>query len=140
MIPPAHAFPVLPIRVPSRLSYKKSYSNTKYKGLVHSGSAAFGNAATRIEAFVASGGAYVYGSYPDIDGLFREQGTEIDKKRREAMLHRIQQLIHDKAMVAPIVQVGLMSGYGPRVEESALGLITGYSFSAPYEDVRLKGK
>jgi peptide/nickel transport system substrate-binding protein len=42
--------------------------------------------------------------------------------------------------VAPIVQVGLMSGYGPRVEESGLGLITGYSFAAPYEDVRLKGK
>jgi peptide/nickel transport system substrate-binding protein len=43
-------------------------------------------------------------------------------------------------MVAPIWQVGLMSGYGSRVEESGLGLITGYSFSAPYEDVRLKGK
>jgi hypothetical protein len=26
------------------------------------------------------------------------------------------------------------------VEEVGLGLITGYSFSAPYEDVRLKGK
>ena len=98
------------------------------------------NAATRIEAFVASGGAYVYGSYPDIDGLFREQGTELDKKRREATLHRIQQFVHEKAMVAPIWQVGLMSGYGSRVEESGLGLITGYSFSAPYEDVRLKGK
>jgi len=48
--------------------------------------------------------------------------------------------MHDKAMVAPVVQVGLMSGHGARVEESGLGLITGYSFSAPYEDVRLKGK
>src|SRR3989449_6381512 len=47
------------------------------------------NAATRIEAFVASGGTYVYGSYPDIDGLFREQATELDRKRREATLHRI---------------------------------------------------
>jgi hypothetical protein len=26
------------------------------------------------------------------------------------------------------------------VEESGLGLITGYSFSGPYEDVRLKGR
>ena len=47
---------------------------------------AFGNAPTRIEAFVAGGGAYVYGSYPDIDGLFREQGAELDRKRREAAL------------------------------------------------------
>jgi peptide/nickel transport system substrate-binding protein len=128
------------LRPLERAAFQKGYADKKYKNLVQTGSAAFGNAATRIEAFIASGGAYVYGSYPDIDGLFREQGTELDKKRREATLHRIQQLIHDKAMVAPIVQVGLMSGYGARVEESGLGLITGYSFSAPYEDVRLKGK
>src|SRR5437867_1659049 len=128
------------LRPLERAAFQKGYSDKKYRNLVHSGSAAFGNAATRIEAFIASGGAYVYGSYPDIDGLFREQATELDKKRREATLQRIQQLIHEKAMVAPIVQVGLMSGYGPRVEESGLGLITGYSFSAPYEDVRLKGK
>jgi peptide/nickel transport system substrate-binding protein len=128
------------LRPLERAAFQKGYGEKKYRGLVHTGSAAFGNAATRIEAFVASGGAYVYGSYPDIDGLFREQATELDRKRREAMLHRIQQLMHDKAMVAPIVQVGLMSGYGPRVEASGLGLITGYSFSAPYEDVRLKGK
>jgi peptide/nickel transport system substrate-binding protein len=128
------------LRPLERAAFQKGYGEKKYRNLVHSGSAAFGNAATRIEAFIASGGVYVYGSYPDIDGLFREQATELDKKRREATLHRIQQLVHDKAMVAPIVQVGLMSGYGPRVEESGLGLITGYSFSAPYEDVRLKGK
>jgi peptide/nickel transport system substrate-binding protein len=128
------------LRPLERAAFQKGYGEKKYRNLVHSGSAAFGNAATRIEAFIASGGVYVYGSYPDIDGLFREQATELDKKRREATLQRIQQLMHDKAMVAPIVQVGLMSGYGPRVEESGLGLITGYSFSAPYEDVRLKGK
>ena len=128
------------LRPLERAAFQKGYGEKKYRNLVHTGSAAFGSAATRIEAFIASGGVYVYGSYPDIDGLFHEQATELDKKRREATLHRIQQLIHDKAMVAPIVQVGLMSGYGPRVEESGLGLITGYSFSAPYEDVRLKGK
>ena len=50
---------------------------------------------------MVAGGAYVYGSYPDIDGLFREQGTELDRKRREATLNRIQQLVHDKAMFAP---------------------------------------
>ena len=128
------------LRPLERASYNKGQVDKKFRNLVLSASAAFGSAPTRLEAFVVGGGAYVYGSYPDIDGLFREQGTELDKKRREATLHRIQQLIHDKAMVAPIVQVGLMSGYGARVAESGLGLITGYSFSAPYEDVRLKGK
>jgi len=127
------------LRPVERAAFQKGLAERKYRNLVQAGSAAFGNAATRIEAWVASGGTYVYGSYPDIDGLFREQATELDRKRREAMLHRIQQLIHDKAVVAPIVQVGLMNGHGPRVEESGLGLITGYPFSAPYEDVRLKG-
>src|SRR5712692_1510513 len=128
------------LRPLERAAYNKGQVEKTFKNLVLSASAAFGNAPTRLEAFVAAGGAYVYGSYPDIDGLFREQGAELDKKRREATLHRIQQLVHEKAMFAPIVQVGLMSGYGARVEESGLGLITGYSFSAPYEDVRLKGK
>ena len=73
------------------------------------------------------------------DGLFLEQATEVDRKRREATLHRIQQLIHDKAMVAPISQLASMTGVGPRVDESGIGLVAGYAFfSAPYEDVKLK--
>ena len=80
------------------------------------------------------------GSYVDIDGLFREQAAELDPKRREAILHRIQQLVHDKAMFAPILASAALTGVGPRVEEAGLGLIAGYSFSAPYEDVKLKGK
>jgi len=123
-----------------RASYNKGQVEKKFKGLVLSASAAFGSAPTRLEAFVVAGGAYVYGSYPDIDGLFREQATELDRKRREATLHRIQQLVHEKAMFAPIMQLAAMGGYGPKVEESGLGLITGFPFSGPYEDVKLKGK
>ncbi len=81
-------------------------------------SGAFGNAATRLENFVVAGGAYVYGSYPDIDGLLGEQAAELDRKRREAILHRIQQLVHDKAMYAPIWELGFIHAQGPRVAES----------------------
>jgi hypothetical protein len=31
-------------------------------------------------------------------------------------------------------------GIGPRVAESAIGLIAEYPFSAPYEDLKLKAK
>jgi peptide/nickel transport system substrate-binding protein len=82
----------------------------------------------------------VYGGYPDIDGLFREQAGELDRKRREAMLQRIQQLMHEKVMYAPIWELGFIHAQGPRVAESGLGLIPGWAFSAPYEDVKLKGK
>ena len=128
------------LRPLERAAYFRGFAEKKHRGLILGASGAYGNAATRIEAFVAGGGTYVYGSYADIDGLFREQANELDPKRREATLHRIQQLIHDKAMVAPIWLNAGLSGLGPRVEESGIGVIAGYAFSAPYEDVKLKGK
>jgi len=94
--------------------------------------------AEHVAAFVAAGGTYVYGSYPDIDGLFREQAAELDRKRREAILNRIQQLVHERTIYAPIWQLGFLNGVGPRVEESSLGAIPGFAYSGPYEDVKLK--
>ena len=49
-------------------------------------------------------------------------------------------LMHEKAMYAPIWELGFIHASGPRVAESGLGLITSWAFSAPYEDVKLKGK
>ena len=43
-------------------------------------------------------------------------------------------------MFAPIYELAFLTGVGRRVEESGLGLIAGYAFSAPYEDVKLKAK
>ena len=59
---------------------------------------------------------------------------------RKAILHRIQQLVCERAMCAPIYELAFISGVGRRVEEPGLGLIAGYAFSAPYEDVKLRGK
>jgi peptide/nickel transport system substrate-binding protein len=128
------------VRPLERAAFFKGFQEKKLKNLVYALSGAFGNAASRLENFVVAGGPYVYGSYPDIDGLFREQAGEVDRKRREATLHRIQQLVYDKAMFAPIWELGFIHAQGPRVAESGLGLITGWAFSAPYEDVKLKGK
>src|SRR2546428_595505 len=128
------------LRPLERAAFLKGFAEKKFKNLMYANSAVFGNAATRIEAFVASGGMYVYGGYPDIDGLFREQTAEMDRKRREAALHRIQQLMHEKAMFAPLWEPAILVGVGPRVEEAGLGLIRGYPYSAPYEDLKLKGK
>ena len=126
------------LRPLERAAFFKSYQEKKLKNLAYSISGAFGNAPIRLETFVVAGGPFVYGSYSDIDGLFREQAAELDRKRREATLHRIQQLVHDKVMYAPIWELGFIHAQGPRVAESGLGLITGWAFSAPYEDVKLK--
>jgi peptide/nickel transport system substrate-binding protein len=121
-----------------RAAILKANQEKKLTGLNVGGSAAFGNAATRIEAYVGAGGLYVYGSHPDIEGLFREQAAETDKKRREAILHKIQQLMHERVMFSPILEPAFLNGYGPKVAESGLGLISVHAYSAPYEEVRLK--
>jgi len=126
------------LRPIERAAFAKGYSEKKYRNIIQGGSGAFGNAATRMETFVVKGGAYVYGSYPDIDALFVQQTEEINKTARAAILLRMQQLVHERAVYAPLWQLGFLSGHGPRVEESGLGLIGGYPYSSPYEDLRLK--
>src|SRR5436309_15906257 len=91
---------------------------------IYSLSGAFGNTAIRLDTFVASGAIYAYGGYPDIDGLLREQAAELDRKRREQPLHRIQQLLDDKAMSAPTCELGFIHEQGQRVAGPGLGLIT----------------
>jgi peptide/nickel transport system substrate-binding protein len=128
------------LRPLERAAFIAQNRDKKLKNIIQTASGAAGNAATRLDAFVAAGGTFTYGSYPDIEGLVREQAGENDSKRREAIVHRIQQLIHDKAMFAPIWELAFLNGYGPRIAESGLTLIAGHPYSSPYEDVRLKGK
>jgi peptide/nickel transport system substrate-binding protein len=128
------------LRPLERAAFNKSIADKKLKNLVQIIGGSFGNAATRLEAYVVSGGQFAYGGYPDVDGLFREQATELDRAKREAMLHRVQQLVSEKVMVAPMYELAFVNGVGRRVDESGLGLIAGYAFSAPYEDLKLKAK
>src|SRR5262249_9903675 len=128
------------LRPLERAAFFKEYQEKRLKHIIQSGSAAFGNAATRLDAFVASGGPFTYGTSPDIEGLIREQETAPDRAKRDAILHKIQQLIHEKVMFGPLIEPAILNGHGPRVEESAIGLITNMAGSTPYEELRLKGK
>ncbi|HTE37980.1 MAG TPA: ABC transporter substrate-binding protein [Reyranella sp.] len=128
------------LRPLERAAFFKAYSEKKLKNVVQGASGAFGNCATRAESFVVTGGPYAYGSYPDIDALFAEQAVQMDQAKRVAILHRLQQLVHDKAIYAPIWQQAFISGIGPKVGQSGFGLIKGFPYTAPYEDLTLKGK
>jgi len=127
------------MRAIERGAYFTQLREKKLRPLVYFATATYGNAATRIDAFVAANGTFTYGSYPDIEGLIREQATERDRKRREATLHRIQQLMHERVMFLPVWNIAGIHAYGPRVAESGFGLIANYLWSGPYEEVRLKG-
>jgi peptide/nickel transport system substrate-binding protein len=126
------------LRPMERASFYKADQEKQFKHLVRVGSGAAGNAATRIEAFVISGGIRAYGGYPDIDSLFRDQAVEMDRKRREALLHKIQQLMHERSMFGPIIEQAALTGVGPRLAE--VPTITGHPFVSPYEDLKLKGR
>jgi peptide/nickel transport system substrate-binding protein len=128
------------LRPLERAAFNKSIADKKLRNLIQVLAGTSGNAATRLEAYAVSGGTFAYGGYPDIDGLFREQATELDRARRQATLQRIQQLVHERTMTAPIYELAFLTGVGRRLDESGLGLIAGYAFSAPYEDVKLKAK
>ncbi len=128
------------VRGLERAGFLKENAEKKLRPLTRMGSAAAGNAATRLDAFVVSEGTYAYGGYPDIDGLVREQAAEMDRKKREAVLHKIQQLMHERAMFLPLTEPALLNGVGARVADAGLGLIANYLYSAPYEDVKLKAQ
>jgi len=81
---------------------------------------------------VLSTGIRSYGGYPDIDALFRDQAAEMDRKRREATLHKIQQLMYERAMFASIVEPAFLTGVGSRMAE--LPTITGHPYLSPYEE------
>ena len=122
-----------------RAGFFAGYSNKKYaRGIIQGASAAFGNAATRLASFVVKDGAFVYGSYPDIDNLYPQQADEMDPKERTVILTKMQQLVYDKAIYAPIWQLGFINAVGPRVGESSFGQIPGFAYTAPFEDLTIK--
>ena len=122
-----------------RAGFFAGYASKKYtKGIIQGASGAFGNAATRLAAFVVKDGAFAYGSYPDIDALYPQQADELDHEKRASMLAKMQQLVHDKAIYAPIWQLGFLNGVGPRVGEAGFGQIPGFAYTAPFEDLTIK--
>ncbi len=130
----------LKLRPLERAAFFKEYGEKKLKYVILSGSGAPGNAPTRLEAYAVTGGRYVYGSYPEIDGLYTEQAKEMSPRVRQQILFKMQQLVHERVMFGPVIEPAFLNGVGSRVEESGLGLIANHAYSAPYEDLRLKKK
>ena len=126
------------MRTMERAAFYSALASKKLHGLCVCINAVYGNAASRMAELVPSDGAFAYGSYPDIDALYKQQARETDRKRREAMLHQMQRLLHERVRFGPIYEYIWPSGVGPRVAEPALMLIDPYPWSAPLEDVRLK--
>ena len=109
------------LRPLERAAFFEGYSNKKFKtGLIQAASGAFGNAATRLASFAVKGGAYAYGDYPELDALYQQQAVELDHAKRAAILAKMQQILHDKTIYAPLMQLAFINGIGPRTGEFGL--------------------
>jgi hypothetical protein len=71
-----------------------------------------------------------------LDGPVAEE-VKRDSAKREAILHRIQELSMERVMFAPIFDFRALMGVGPRVAEHTINSIPVYPFPA-YEDIKLK--
>ena len=126
------------VRTMERAAFYAALATKKLRGLCVCINAVYGNAASRLSETVPGDGVYAYGSFPDIDALYKQQARETDRKKREVLLRQIQQLLYERVRFGPIYDYIWPSGVGPRVEEPALMLINPYPWSAPLEEVRLK--
>ena len=125
------------VRPMERAAMQTAQKEKTVKGLTRQGSGAFGNAATRIEAFMYSQGAQSFLRDADIDAWYTQQITVRDPQQRQALLHKIQQKAYDEARFIPIWENAFLCASGPRVAVSGLHGDS-FAYSAPYEDVQLK--
>jgi peptide/nickel transport system substrate-binding protein len=125
------------LRSMERAAFYAAWQEKKLTPLYMAAAGNSGNAASRVESFIYSKGAYANGGYPDIDELFLQQAKERDSQKREAILHKIQQLTIDRAMFAPIMDLRALMGVGPRIKNHLIGEVWMSAFPS-YEDMEVK--
>ena len=120
-----------------RATFYATWQEKKLRGIFMTAVGNSGNAGSRVESFIQSKGAYAYGGYPDIDDLFQQQARERDVKKREVLLHKIQQLTIDRVMYAPVMDLRALMGIGPRIAKHTITDVWMSPWPA-VEDVTLK--
>ena len=126
------------MRTMERAAMTAAWRERKLKNVIVGITGAGGNAATRLEAYVSKTGIYTAGVIPEVEDLFQRQARETDVKKREALLHQIQGILHEQVTHVPIYELAFIWGVGPRVDEPGVNLIRSFAYSGPLEDLRVK--
>jgi ABC-type transport system substrate-binding protein len=90
-----------------------------------------------VESFVTKTGAFAFGSLPEAADLFRRRALELDRRKREAILHQLARVLHEQVTQVPVYHLGFPIGVGPRVEDIMAAAIPGF-YMSPYEDLKLR--
>ena len=69
---------------------------------------------------------------------FRSRPTNSTARSARQILHKMQQLVYEKAIFAPIWELAFINGVGPRLGESSFGRIAGFPYTAPFEDLTIQ--
>ena len=64
--------------------------------------------------------------------------AERDIEKREALLHKIQQLTIERVMFAPVMDLRTLNGIGPRIAKHTITDVWMSPFPS-YEDMEIKG-
>jgi hypothetical protein len=106
------------VRLMERATFFSAWHEKKLRGLILGVAAMQGNAATVLETVAVRGGYYADGSYPDIDELFRQQATERDRQKRQALLHEIQRRLAEGSQMN--IGIGLPAQFPDAAPDSVL--------------------
>src|SRR2546428_312164 len=126
------------IRTMERAAMTTAWREKKLKNVIVGITGAGGNAATRLDAYISKNGIYTSGVMPDVEDLFQRQARETDVKKREALIHQIQEILHERVTHIPLYELAFIWGVGPRMEEAGINLIRSFAYSGPLEDLKLK--
>ena len=125
------------IHLMERAAYCAKQHNHQLRGVLFDTSSAGGTASARLTRAVTviSDG---FGKYDDIQALMKSQAVENNPEKRKEILHKIQQLVHDRYMFLPIHQNGNPCGIGPRVKVHAMNMSAAPCYwPAPYDEMQL---
>ncbi|MBM3226043.1 MAG: ABC transporter substrate-binding protein, partial [Candidatus Tectomicrobia bacterium] len=117
------------VRPMERAAHQAGLREKTFKHLAFQGSGAFGNAATRLDAFATTKGAQSWIKDAEIDAWYEQQAVERDRQKRQTLLHKIQQKLYDEALVIPLWELGFLCASGPRAAVSGLSLIPLFAYS-----------
>ena len=75
------------MRTMERAAFFSAWHEGRLKGVVFGGLGPSGNAASRIQIVAVKGGAFAAGVVPEVQDLFERQARELDRRKREELLH-----------------------------------------------------
>jgi peptide/nickel transport system substrate-binding protein len=94
------------------------------------------------QVFIGSRLSYIfgspsYGSYPDIQGLWKQYNQEVSPTIRKDLISRIQKVIHEKLLLLTLTPGNSPAAFGPRVKGNPYRVQPLLWFTCPLEDVEL---